>query len=185
MRKKDKHQGMSLTALAERAFRDAPYFRNASDTYRSGVCSVYLRDNSPGKHLLDAMSRLATAFEEMGGDKLGRTLYIGISPEWGHAGMYQLRLGLKRPGNFYKEITTSKVNELMASEEKKRKIRLALEAMNEHGLVSDDYWPTIVNEILDDVVRNVDETAHPYLWNEDDVRLAVGRVLCERLGIEA
>lgn len=50
--------------------------------------------------------------------------------------------------------------------------------------ISDDYLSDIVNAIIDDVVRDVDECADSKNWNEDDVKLAVGRVLCERLGIE-
>ena len=45
--------------------------------------------------------------------------------------------------------------------------------------ISDDYWPRISEAIIDDVIRNVEETADEEEWNEDDVRLAVGRVLLD------
>ena len=50
--------------------------------------------------------------------------------------------------------------------------------------VSDDYWGKIADKILDEVCEDIEATADKDEWNEDDVRLAVGRVLCEKLGIE-
>lgn len=50
--------------------------------------------------------------------------------------------------------------------------------------ISDDYVNDIINDIIDDVYEDVATCADQEKWNEDDVRLAVGRVLCDRLGIE-
>ena len=47
--------------------------------------------------------------------------------------------------------------------------------------VSNDYVDNILDEIIDDVVDDVECCADEN-WNEDDVRLAIGRVLCNRLG---
>lgn len=63
------------------------------------------------------------------------------------------------------------------------KIKEMLLGMKDVKQVSDDYWTAIAESIADDVVQNVRETADPEEWNEDDIRLAVGRVLCDRLGI--
>ena len=46
---------------------------------------------------------------------------------------------------------------------------------------SSSYAQRILDEIIDDVVRDVDESADPTDWNDDDVRLACGRVLLERI----
>ena len=46
------------------------------------------------------------------------------------------------------------------------------------------YSDKILDIIIDDVVSDVEETAAPENWTEDDVRLAIGRVLCKRLGLE-
>ena len=42
----------------------------------------------------------------------------------------------------------------------------------------------IVDEIIDDVERDVTETADPVDWNSEDVRISIVRVLKKRLGIE-
>lgn len=47
--------------------------------------------------------------------------------------------------------------------------------------VSDDYVDIILNEIIDYVIENVERYSDEN-WNEDDVRLAIGEVLCNRLG---
>ena len=47
--------------------------------------------------------------------------------------------------------------------------------------VSSDYVPTIMTYISDSVVEDVNECADPVDWNEDDVRLAIGRVLVDIL----
>lgn len=49
--------------------------------------------------------------------------------------------------------------------------------------ISDDYIDYIINEILNDVIDNVNATADEE-YSDDDVRLAIGRVLMDRLGIE-
>ena len=51
-------------------------------------------------------------------------------------------------------------------------------------VMSDDYIPDIVDSIIDDVVRDVEECADLDRWNYDDVKLAIGRVLKSRLGVE-
>ena len=63
------------------------------------------------------------------------------------------------------------------------KIKEMLLGMKDVKQVSDDYWTAIAESSADAVVQNVQETADPEEWNEDDIRLAVGRVLCDRLGI--
>lgn len=50
--------------------------------------------------------------------------------------------------------------------------------------MSDDYSDRVASEIMSDVIQDVDECADSEDWNIDDVRLAIGRVLCTRLGIE-
>lgn len=70
------------------------------------------------------------------------------------------------------------------SKKKKDAIRRVMEGMTASYQISDSYWPCIIDAILDKVAQDVEECADPKEWNEDDVRLAVGRVLCEALGIE-
>lgn len=50
--------------------------------------------------------------------------------------------------------------------------------------ISSDYVRDIVDNIVDDVVIDVEECADLDSWNYDDVKLAIGRVLKSRLGIE-
>lgn len=50
--------------------------------------------------------------------------------------------------------------------------------------MSDDYSDRVASEIMPDVIQDVEECADSEDWNIDDVRLAIGRVLCTRLGIE-
>ena len=49
--------------------------------------------------------------------------------------------------------------------------------------ISQDYVSYICDSIFEDVVCDIEECADKD-WNDDDMRLAIGRVLCERLGIE-
>lgn len=51
-------------------------------------------------------------------------------------------------------------------------------------IVSDDYHSDVYNLLKDDIVEDVVATADPVEWNEDDVRLAIGRVLLDRLSKE-
>lgn len=51
------------------------------------------------------------------------------------------------------------------------------------GGVSRDYSSDIAWAISDDVARDLHECADHEDWNIDDVRLAVGRVLCAKLGV--
>lgn len=55
---------------------------------------------------------------------------------------------------------------------------------NSTGFISSDYAPVIINALADDVAQDVWETADRENFNDDDVRMAVGRVLMKRLGIE-
>lgn len=53
--------------------------------------------------------------------------------------------------------------------------------------ISDDYRYDIRQAIQDDVVADVVETSdfrRTGHWNQDDIRLAVGRVLITRMGID-
>jgi len=50
--------------------------------------------------------------------------------------------------------------------------------------VSDEYWGKIADKILEEVCEDIEATADKDEWGEDDVRQAVGRVLCTKLGIE-
>ena len=50
--------------------------------------------------------------------------------------------------------------------------------------VSSSYVKNIHENIIDDVFEDVCECADPLMFNDDDVRLAIGRVLSKRLGVE-
>lgn len=53
--------------------------------------------------------------------------------------------------------------------------------------ISDDYVYDIRRAILDEVVADVVETSafkENGTWNDDDIKLAVGRVLMNKLGLE-
>ena len=48
-----------------------------------------------------------------------------------------------------------------------------------------DYYRKVVDLLWDDVLRDVKETSEfPKRFNFDDVRLAFGRALCKKLGLE-
>ena len=49
-------------------------------------------------------------------------------------------------------------------------------------LISEDYIGDIMDIILDDVIRDISECANED-WNDDDIRFALGRVLCEKLRV--
>jgi len=49
--------------------------------------------------------------------------------------------------------------------------------------ISDDYSSTILNFIYDDVIEDI-KTSADEDYNEDDVKLALGRVLIDKLNIE-
>lgn len=49
--------------------------------------------------------------------------------------------------------------------------------------ISDDYVGTITREIIEDVIEDI-ETSADVEYNEDDIKLAIGRVLIERMGLE-
>ena len=59
-----------------------------------------------------------------------------------------------------------------------------MRCMNIDGLVSEDYIIPIAEKIVEDVAQDIYESADQYDWSEDDVRLAVGRVLCRKLKVE-
>ena len=50
--------------------------------------------------------------------------------------------------------------------------------------VADDYRKEIVSALLGDVLEDVEVASEYPEWNDFDVRFAIGRVLCDRLGIE-
>jgi hypothetical protein len=56
--------------------------------------------------------------------------------------------------------------------------------LNIDGPISQDYIRPIAESIVEDVAQDIYETADREEWNSDDVRLAVGRVLCKKLNIE-
>ena len=66
-------------------------------------------------------------------------------------------------------------------EMKKSEIRRAVEKLLSKS-VSDDYASRIIDAIIEDVIEDVNETADPEEWDDDDVRLALGRVLLKSLG---
>lgn len=58
---------------------------------------------------------------------------------------------------------------------------------NLKSAISDDYVYDIRRAILDEVVADVMETSaygENGTWNDDDIKLAVGRVLMNKLGLE-
>lgn len=59
-----------------------------------------------------------------------------------------------------------------------------IRTLNIGGPISQDYIRPIAEKIAKDVAKDIYEAADPENWNEDDVRLAVGRVLCKKLRIE-
>jgi hypothetical protein len=52
------------------------------------------------------------------------------------------------------------------------------------SIVSDEYAPKIFDAIAEDVAEDIKASADAENFNNDDIRLAVGRVLAKRLGIE-
>lgn len=56
--------------------------------------------------------------------------------------------------------------------------------LGREGAIGGDYLKQIAEEIVEDVAEDIYETADNVDWSVDDVRLAVGRVLCRRLRIE-
>ena len=63
-------------------------------------------------------------------------------------------------------------------------VRHVLDRFKNEKQISDEYWGRISEAIFDDVVQDVIETADNENWSDDDVRLAVGRAICKRFGIE-
>lgn len=56
--------------------------------------------------------------------------------------------------------------------------------MNINGPISQDYIRFIAEKCVEDIAQDIYETANREAWNNDDVRLAFGRVLCKKLKIE-
>lgn len=52
------------------------------------------------------------------------------------------------------------------------------------GPISQDHIRPIAESIIEDVAQDIYETADREEWDSDDVRIAVGRVLCKKLNIE-
>jgi hypothetical protein len=75
------------------------------------------------------------------------------------------------------------VEGLKMSEETLEDIRYSVETIV--GYFTDDYHDrkVIVDELLNDVVKDISETTDTY-FNDSDVRLAFVRVIKARLGIE-
>lgn len=67
--------------------------------------------------------------------------------------------------------------------EKMKQVRFFLKDFLLRDAIPDDYRGYIVNEILSDVCEDVDCAADEE-FSDGDVRLALGRVLCSRLGID-
>lgn len=76
--------------------------------------------------------------------------------------------------------------------EKKNRNEMVEDVMqNTHDLlavaISDDYLGDIIRELSADIIADV-ETSSAFLdegyWNNDDIKLAIGRTLVTRLGIE-
>ena len=63
-------------------------------------------------------------------------------------------------------------------------------AFKEHCLkvlqksIGDDYAGYIYTCLSGDLIEDVETACDGEVWNEDDIRMAVGRTLCNRLGIE-
>lgn len=68
-----------------------------------------------------------------------------------------------------------------------KKVRRNMDRINYSGygtsIISDDYSRYIFDAIEEEVAQDIKECAAEE-FNDDDVRLAVGRVLMKRLGIE-
>jgi len=61
----------------------------------------------------------------------------------------------------------------------------AVVGMNRGGPIGEDYVRAIAEVCADDVAEDIGASADPLRWNDDDVRLAFGRVLAKRLGASA
>lgn len=49
--------------------------------------------------------------------------------------------------------------------------------------MTSNYSKVILENILPDIIEDVAVSASPN-WNTDDVRLAIGRILCKKLGLD-
>ena len=61
-------------------------------------------------------------------------------------------------------------------------IRTKMNEMLESAVV-DDFRKDIVSAILEDVIDDIEVSSEYPEWNDFDIRCAIGRVLCDRLGI--
>lgn len=79
------------------------------------------------------------------------------------------------------EYTIDDVEELQSEKQKQIYAMIVKSLQN---AISSDYINTVAEHILDDVVEDVEECADKDDWNEDDVRLAVGRVFIKKMGVD-
>lgn len=56
--------------------------------------------------------------------------------------------------------------------------------VDENGAISNDYIRPIATFFILDIVEDLIECADHEDWNMDDVRLAFGRAICDKCGIE-
>ena len=56
--------------------------------------------------------------------------------------------------------------------------------LNNDGPIPRDYIRPIAEKVVEEVAQDIYETADRENWNDDDVRLAFGRVICKHLKIE-
>lgn len=66
---------------------------------------------------------------------------------------------------------------------RKEYIQQFMTEFEEKPQIAKCYWKQIAEAILDDVVKHINKNADPNEWDEEDVRRAIGSVICERLGI--
>jgi len=62
------------------------------------------------------------------------------------------------------------------------RIAEAIVLMELGGAIGADYVRRIAEACADEVAEDVSAAADPERWNDDDVRMAFGRVLARRLG---
>ena len=66
---------------------------------------------------------------------------------------------------------------------RKEYIQQFMTEFEEKPQIAKCYWKQIAEAILNDVVKHINKNADPNEWDEEDVRRAIGSVICERLGI--
>lgn len=68
--------------------------------------------------------------------------------------------------------------------EKRLFVRLAEISNSQAGFIPNEYLLPIVDKYWEDIKEDISETADPDNWNSDDMRIAFGRFLCDKLGVE-